>query len=227
MTTGVRVPTEEELEYLRTAPTGWIRDACNKIGIGGHVLNGPVPIRPFGFGNKHLAGPARTLQLLPHRGTGLKTYNLYAEVVPNSKLGEVLVIAGNALPGWLGGENMVHHSMQYGLAGWVTDLRMRDVAELREMDFPVLCTGATPETSGQEIVAVNVPVYIAGAQVRVGDIIVADDDGAVVIPIESFERALANIRDMETKEALQERLIATKAPMEELLACLRSKSVPV
>ena len=122
---------------------------------------------------------------------------------------------------------MVHHAMQYGVVGWVTDLRMRDVSELREMDLPVLCTGATPETFSQEIVAVNVPVYIGGAQVRGGDIIVADDDGAVVIPLEAFERALANIRDMETKETLQERLIATKAPMEELLACMRSKSVPV
>ena len=62
---------------------------------------------------------------------------------------------------------------------------------------------------------------------RGGDIIVADDDGAVVIPIESFERALANIRDMEVKEGEQERLIATKAPMEELLACMRSKHVAV
>jgi len=227
MTTGVRTPTEEEIEYLKGVPTGWVRDACNKIGIGGHVINGPVPIRPFGFGNKHLAGPARTLQLLPRRGTGLKTYHFYAEVVPDSKPGEVLVIAGNALPGWLGGENMVHHAMQYGVVGWVTDLRMRDVSELREMDLPVLCTGATPETFSQEIVAVNVPVYIGGAQVRGGDIIVADDDGAVVIPIESFERALANIRDMEVKEGEQGRLIAAKAPMEELLACMRSKHVAV
>jgi len=38
---------------------------------------------------------------------------------------------------------------------------------------------------------------------------------------------LLNIRDMETKETLQERLIATKAPMEELSACLRSKGVAV
>lgn len=229
MTTEVKLPNEEEMEYLRTVPTGWVRDACKKIGIGGNVLNGPLPVRPFGFGKKHLAAPVRTIQLLPRRGTGLKTYNFYTEVAPNSKPGEVFVFAGNALPGWLGGENMVHQSMQYGAVGWVTDMRMRDVSEIREMGFPVLCMGglATPETFSNEIVMVNVPVYIAGAQVRAGDIIVADDDGAVVIPIEAFERALLNIRDMETKETLQERLIATKAPMEELSACLRSKSVAV
>lgn len=223
MPTGVRAPTEEELEYLRTVPTGWVRDACTKIGIKGNVLNGPVPLRPFGFEGKHLAAPARTIQYLPLRGTGLKTYNFYADVAPNAKPGEVYVFAGNGLQGWLGGENMVNHSIQYGAVGWVTDLRMRDTSELRTMDFPVLCNGVTPETFSQEIVAVNVPVYIAGAQVREGDIIVADDDGAVVIPIEAFERALANTRDMEQKETQQGQLIATKAPIEELLACMRSK----
>jgi len=229
MATEVRVPTKAELEYLSTAPTGWVRDACKKIGIGGNVLNGPLPLRPFGFKTKHLAAPVRTIQLLPRRGTGLKTYNFYTEVAPNAKEGEVFVFAGNALPGWLGGENMVHQSMRYGAVGWVTDMRMRDASEIRDMGFPVLCMGglSTPETFSNEIVNVNVPVYIAGAQVRAGDIVVADDDGAVVIPIESFERALLNVRDMETKETLQEKLIATKAPLEELSACMRSKGVAV
>ena len=137
--------------------------------------------------------------------------------------GEVLVIAGNGLPGWAAGENQINHSIQYGLTAWVTDLRMRDVGEIREMGFPVICNGATPETFDQEIVGMNVPVYVAGAQVRGGDIIVADDDGAVVIPIEAFNQVMVNVRDMAEKETEQERLIKSKAPLDELLAFLATK----
>ena len=105
----------------------------------------------------------------------------------------------------------------------MTDLRMRDVGEIREMGFPVICNGATPETFDQEIVGMNVPVYVAGAQVRGGDIIVADDDGAVVIPIEAFNQVMVNVRDMAEKETEQERLIKSKAPLDELLAFLATK----
>ena len=223
MTREANVPTQEDLEYLKQTPSAFVRDAVNRLRIGGCVMNGPVPVRPFGFGNRHVAGPVRTMQLLPRRGTGLKTYNVYSEVIPSSEPGEVLVIAGNGLPGWAAGENQINHSIQYGLTAWVTDLRMRDVGEIREMGFPVICNGATPETFDQEIVRMNVPVYVAGAQVRGGDIIVADDDGAVVIPIEAFNQVMVNVRDMAEKETEQERLIKSKAPLDELLAFLATK----
>ncbi len=224
MTNGKDSPTPEELEYLKETPSAWVRDAINRLHLGGCVMNGPVPLRPFGLGNKHVAGPARTMQLLPRRGTGLKTYNVYSEVIPSAQPGEVLVIAGNGLPGWAAGENQINHSIQYGLVAWVTDMHMRDVSEIRDMGFPVLCTGGTPETFSQEIVGLNVPVHVAGAQVRGGDIIVADDDGAVVIPIEAFDQVMANVRDMAEKEAEQERLIKSKVPLDELTAFLATKS---
>lgn len=220
-------PTQNDLEYLKEVPSAFVRDALSRLSIGGCVLNGPVPIAPFGFGNRHVAGPARTVQLLPRRGTGLKTYNVYTEVIPSSEPGEVLVIAGNGLPGWAAGENQVNHSIQYGLAAWVTDLRMRDVGEIREIGFPVVCTGSTPQTFSQEIVGVNVPVYLAGAQVRGGDIIVADDDGAVVIPIEAFDRVMVNVRDMAEKEMEQERLIKSKVPLDQLIKFLATKGQAV
>ncbi|MDP7226927.1 MAG: hypothetical protein QF909_17390, partial [SAR202 cluster bacterium] len=73
MTRKANVPTQEDLEYLKQTPSAFVRDAVNRLRIGGCVMNGPVPVRPFGFGNRHVAGPVRTMQLLPRRGTGLKT----------------------------------------------------------------------------------------------------------------------------------------------------------
>ena len=108
MTREANVPTQEDLEYLKQTPSAFVRDAVNRLRIGGCVMNGPVPVRPFGFGNRHVAGPVRTMQLLPRRGTGLKTYNVYSEVIPSSEPGEVLVIAGNGLPGWAAGENQIN-----------------------------------------------------------------------------------------------------------------------
>ena len=216
MTTTVRAATEEELEYLRGMPSALVRDITLRLNIGGCIINGPLPLRLFGFGNKHVAGPARTVQFAPQRGTGLKTYNIYTEVIPSCKPGEVLVLAGNAMASWAAGENQCNHSMQYGLAAWVTDLGMRDVAEIREMGFPVICSNPTPNNVAQEIVAVDVPVYLAGAQVRAGDIIVADDDGAVVLPIESLDQVLPGIREKAAAEMEQEKLIKSKAPPQQI-----------
>ena len=224
MTSEVRVPTKEDLEYLKIVPSAWVRDSVYRLKIGGCVMDGPLPLSPFGLGNKHVSGPARTVQFMPSRSTGIKTYDVYADVIPSVNPGEVLVVAGNGIPGYAAGENQVNHSIQYGVAAWVTDMRMRDVAEIRNMGFPVLCAGGTPQGVGRDIVGINVPVHIAGAQVRAGDIIVADDDGAVAIPIEAFDQVLANVRDAKEKEARMEQLIKSNAPPGEIAAYLASKS---
>jgi regulator of RNase E activity RraA len=164
---------------------------------------------------------------MPRRGAGLKAYNMYSEVIPSAKPGDVFVIAGNGANAWAAGENQINHSLQYGIQAWVTDLGMRDVAEIIHMGFPMICKGATPLGGAFEAVAVNVPVYLAGAQIRARDIVVADDDGVSVIPIEAFDKVMTNIRSLAEQEKEQECLIKAKGPMDDLLALLAKKSKPV
>ena len=86
-----------------------------------------------------------------------------------------------------------------GMAGMVLDGAIRDVWDIRRMGLTVYARSATPRTAvgHYATVAKNVPVECAGVTVRPGDIIVADEDGVVVVPQERAEDVLKKAREID------------------------------
>jgi 4-hydroxy-4-methyl-2-oxoglutarate aldolase len=91
----------------------------------------------------------------------------------------------------------------------IIDAGVRDVEDLRQMQFPVWsrCVSAKG-TIKASLGMVNTPVVCAGACVRGGDIIVADDDGVVVVPYRAVDATLAACRQRLAKETMKRERLA-------------------
>lgn len=89
-----------------------------------------------------------------------------------------------------------------GLAGAIIDASVRDLPQIKKIQFPVFSTGVVPSTSVNHyrFVGMNVPITCAGAPVNPGDIISADEDGVVVIPRDKAAEILKKAQDLDNTE---------------------------
>jgi 4-hydroxy-4-methyl-2-oxoglutarate aldolase len=117
--------------------------------------------------------------------------------------GDVLVVTPHApsAHGYLG--ELIATALQTrGVRGFVVDAGVRDVAELQRMGFPVWSTCVSAlGTVKERLGSVNAPIDCAGQQVEPGDVVVADDDGVVVVPRAKAAEVLEACRVREEKEA--------------------------
>ena len=89
-----------------------------------------------------------------------------------------------------------------GMAGMVLDGAIRDIWDIRRMGLTVYARSSTPRTAvgHYATVARNVPVECAGVTVRPGDIVVADEDGVVVVPQERAQEVLKKAKEIDERE---------------------------
>ena len=103
--------------------------------------------------------------------------------------GSVIVCAAGDSNWAMAGGNVCAFAQQRGIAGFVVDGCIRDIAETRGNRFPVFGRGLIPIPGVRKTAGlIDVPVVCGGVTVAPGDIVVADEDGVVVIPLEMADR---------------------------------------
>ena len=141
--------------------------------------------------------------------------------------GQVLVVTnGGGSDGALWGDMAATHARHKGIAGVVMDGPIRDVDALNEMRFPVWATCVSPshsEKAGPG--AVNVPIVAGGVSVHPGDVIVADGDGVLAIPLAHLATAVEGARKRAGGEDATRARLAKGEPLfaPEVLAAALSK----
>lgn len=125
------------------------------------------------------------------------------EMIDAAKPGEVgVIVMEGTLDIAAMGNLMGTAASVRGMAGMVLDGAIRDVWDIRRMGLTVYARSSTPRTAvgHYATVAKNVAVECGGVTVRPGDIIVADEDGVVVVPQERAEEVLRKAREIDERE---------------------------
>jgi regulator of RNase E activity RraA len=188
--TAIRRPPNSMIEALKNIGSATATGELNRMGYTRCTIIGPTPWSP----GKSVVGPALTLQFLPKRAD---VYNdaeyvdperqLHRHVLYQAEPGDVVVVdARGEMSSGVFGEMMMTFFKGKGGVGVVIDGCLRDIGEIKKLGLGLWIKGATPNFHTQTVqfpAAVNVPIGCGGALVLPGDIIVADDDGAVVVPI--------------------------------------------
>lgn len=195
--------TDELRERLANVGVATLSAQLRKRGYNDTTIDGVHPVIP---GSK-LVGRARTLRYLPHRkdlfaarGNG---FNAQKRAIDSVNPGDVLVMDARGVDdaGTIG-DILALRAQVRGAVGIITDGCARDFALLQNLGLPVYAAGHHPAVLGRRHIPWEIDVDIAcgGALVQVGDVIVADDDGPLVIPPHLVEEVLQAAEQQEAEE---------------------------
>lgn len=206
------------IEGFKTVAVASVADAVDKVcGKRGYMDS---CIQPR-INDKRVVGPAATVleaatdEFLP------PTHAL--DLIDEAPAGSVIVIsiAGGQAEVAVWGGLMTAGAFANEHAGAILDGGVRDIPEIRrDYDFPIFSRSVSPGTTlgRYKTVASQVPVEVGGIIVHPGDLIVADIDGVVVVPMDKAAEVLAMAKDIDDRELEQAKLIVAEKSLRKGLA---------
>lgn len=194
----IQRPSAHLVDGLKAIGTAKLSSVIARMGYSSIFIEGPRAIHAPGI---VAAGPAVTLQFMPKRRDiyGTDEYanvenQLHRHVLYQAEAGDFVVVdARGRMNAGVFGEMMLAYFKGKGGAGLVIDGCIRDFPHAQHLGVPMWVRGLTPNFHTQVDLmpfAVNVPVECGGVLVMPGDIIVADDDGAVAVPVAAAQELL-------------------------------------
>jgi len=178
---------EDVLDTLRTVSTATLTTLLLKKGLRNVWMRGTRPIRT---GQKRVVGRAFTLRFVPAREdlatpaswSSPSSTRAAIEAMPQGCI--AVVDARGVTDAGIFGDILTARIARRGISAVVTDGVMRDVAGVLKTELPIWCQGvaAPPSVAGLTFVDWQSPIGCGGVAVFPGDVVVADDDGAVLIP---------------------------------------------
>ncbi len=189
-TVDITRPAQELIDRLTHISSATAAGELSRLGVRDPHIRGPVTHTP----GQHVVGPAITLQFMPKREDlyGDDEYQdperqLHRHALYHVQPGDIVVVdARGDMGSGVFGEMMLTYLHGRGGLGVVIDGCIRDFPHAKDIGLGLWIKGVTPNYHTQTNIvpfAVNEPMACNNVLVMPGDIIIADDDGAVVIPI--------------------------------------------
>jgi 4-hydroxy-4-methyl-2-oxoglutarate aldolase len=178
-------PGPEVAKGFQGLPTTAISDIIDLSSVMRYAIHPLWPDMP------RIAGPAFTVRTAHHDNLMLHAAIYRAEP------GDVIVVEAGDDSMAVAGGNVCAIAQKRGVAGFIVDGVIRDIGESRANGFPLFARGRSPIPAAKEGPGeINHPIRCGGVVVHPGDIVVADDEGIVVVP---HARAVEFLRKAQAK----------------------------
>ncbi|MSU88468.1 ribonuclease activity regulator RraA [Rhodobacteraceae bacterium 2CG4] len=194
-------PDPSVIESLRGIGAATASAELHRLGLRNTHIEGVRSWTP----GRSIVGPALTLQFMPLREDVYEDSEykdpesqLHRHALYHAQSGDVVVVdARGKMDSGVFGEMMMTYLKGRGGSGVIIDGCLRDWPNIQKVDIGCWIKGVTPNYHTQRSIfpyAVNVPIACGNCYVAPGDIIIADDDGAVVVPIGHVDKLLGRAK---------------------------------
>lgn len=193
-------PAEAQRAAFQDAPTGWVADAQSRRGALHH------DIRPVTSAVRILGA---ALPVWTRERDNLAPYAALAVARP----GDVLVVATDVCgTASVAGDILLAMARHAGIVGLVTDGLVRDVPGLDAVGIPVFAHGVSPNSPHKDGPGtIGLPIVLGNVCIAAGDLVVADDDGVVIVPRADIADVALALDTVRAKEAAMDAAVQAGA----------------